>query len=84
MRRYSVEFVSRPRAASMELLLVDAPRWTRWPISLGYRMLKLTNGRHGVAVVAFGYRVHNRVARKFPIPTTLDTVEEFRRWRRRR
>jgi len=84
MRRYSVEFVSRAHDADRELLIVDAPWWSQWLVALGYRMLKMTNDRCGLRVVGLGYRVHDRVARKFRIPVTPAQVEEFRQWRRRR
>jgi len=84
MGRYSVEIVSRGRGAGAELLIVDTPWWSRWLISLGYRMLKLTNDRCGLRVVGLGYRVHDRAARKFHIPVTPAKVEEFRQWRGRR
>ena len=82
MRRYSVEYVSRPHGVGMDLVIVDAPLWTRWLIALGYYVLRLTNDKCGVELVARAYRIHDRSARRFQIPATPRTAGNFRQWSR--
>lgn len=83
--RYSVEIVSESRGSGMHLVLVVAPQWTRWLISLGYRTLRLTGDRRfGVWLVSYAYALHDRHARKFRLPATPRVVDEFRRWSRGR
>lgn len=82
MRRYSVSIISKLHPRGLELVLVDAPQWTRCMISLGYLLMRLTNDKVGLWLVSYGYRLHDRQARQFRIPATGQQVDEFRSWSR--
>lgn len=83
-RLYSIEIISRTDDGGLSLALVDAPKWTLRLIAVGYWVLRLTNDRFGVSLVARAYRIHDRCSRKFEMPADPTTVAGFRDWQRER
>lgn len=84
MRRYSIIITSKRNPRGLELVIVDAPQWTRRMVSLGYLLMRLTGDRHGLGLVSRGYRLHDELRSQFRIPMTGEQIDEFRSWSRTR